>query len=300
VTELADLKAFDVAASDLTLWTFKGSVPDINGHWIETTDELDAGLKEIFVSQLQGLTEEIDYSLLAENNEESVLTLPADETEIDAITEASGQPTPGRKTRSVKTLRNAKFYVVRLVQGGQVVFAVRKTDSSWRTRAAANILTAVYKDRELDLAEDEGFKIHKSFDFFCVNGRILIADKRNFESVLNYRAAHEGDFAELQAEAAFTDVFANLVHLVDFVGINRLQLRRMSAIRRKAFYTDGQFMTNLRLRFADYGLNIQFDAAGKIIPTPETCRDIMTALLDHRLRSGFSGNTYDVPNTVRV
>jgi hypothetical protein len=300
VTDLADLKAFDVAASDLTLWTFKGTVPDINGHWIETTDDLDAGLKDIFVTQLQGLSEELDYALLAANNEESVLTLPADETEIHTITEAIGQSTPGRRTRSIKTLRNAKFYVVRLVCGGQVVFAVRKTDSSWRTQAAANILTAVYKDRELDLAEDEGFKIQKNFDFFWINGKVLIAEKRNFESVMNYRAAHEGDFVELQAEAEFVNVFVDLGPVVEFVGINRLQLRRMSAIRSKAFYKDAAFMDNLRLRSADYGLNIQFDATGKIISTPETCRDIMTALLDHRLRSGFSGNTYDVPNTVQV
>ncbi|WQO64676.1 DUF4868 domain-containing protein [Sinorhizobium medicae] len=300
MTQLANLKAFNLNDADLTLWTFKGSVPAVNGHWIETTVELDQELKRVFTSQLQGFSEEKDYGLLAENNEESVLTLPADETDVHVIADAIGLATYGRKTRSVKTLRNAKFYVVRFVQNGQVVFAARRTDQSWRTKAAASVLTAIYKDKELDLAEDDGFKIHKTFDFFCINGKLLIADKRNFETILNYRAAHESDFAEMQAEAEFTEAFSDLAPLSDFVGTNRLQLRRMSAIRSKSFYKDAAFMINLRARFAEYELNIVFDADGKIVPTPETCRDIMTALLDHRLRSGFSGNTYDVPDAVQV
>lgn len=300
MTELTNLKAFNVDEADLTLWTFKGTIPSVNGHWIETTDELDHELKNVLKAQLHGLSEELDYSLLAQNNEESVLTLPSDETDVHVISDAIGQVTNGRKTRSVKTLRNAKFYVVRLVNNGQVVFAVRKTDPSWKTKASTSVLTAIYKDRELDLVEDDGFKIHKTFDFFCINGELLVADKRNFESILNYRAAHENDFAELQEEGEFTNVFANLAHLTDFVGINRLQLRRMSAIRMKSFYKNEVFMNNLRLYHADFGLSIVFDIEGKIVPTPDTCRDIMTALLDHRLRSGFSGNTYDVPDTVQV
>ncbi|OEI84671.1 DUF4868 domain-containing protein [Brucella sp. BO3] len=300
MTELANLKAFNVKEADLTLWTFKGTVPQINGHWIETTDELDQELKRVFLSQLNGFSEEQNYSLLAQNNEESVMTLPSDETDVYVISEAIGQITSGRKTQSVKTLRNAKFYVVRFVHNGQVVFAVRKTDPSWKTKAATNVLTAIYKDRELDLAEDDGFKIQRTFDFFCINDQLLISDKRNFETILNYRAAHENDFEQLQAEAEFIQVFAELTHLRSFVGINRLQLRRMSAIRVKSFYKDEGFMNNLRLRYAEFGLNIVFDGEGKIIPTPETCRDIMTALLDHRLRSGFSGNTYDVPDAVQV
>ena len=300
MTELANLKAFNVEEADLTLWTFKGTIPAVNGHWIETTDDLDQELKRVFLSQLQGFSEEQDYSLLAQNNEESVLTLPSDETDVHVIAEAIGQVTNGRKTRSVKTLRNAKFYVVRFVRNGQVVFAARRTDPSWRTKAATSVLTAIYKDRELDLAEDDGFKIHRTFDFFCINGELLVSDKRNFETILNYRAAHENDFAEMQAEAEFAEVFSDLAPLSEFVGTNRLQLRRMSAIRSKSFYKDAAFMSNLRLRFAEYELNIVFDADGKIVPTPETCRDILTALLDHRLRSGFSGNTYDVPDAVQV
>lgn len=300
MTELADLKNYEVAAAEVTLWTFKGTIPQINGHWVETTAPLDAELKAIFSAQLQHYTETLDYSLLAQNNEGSLLSIPADETEVSLIQDAIGQITTGRKTRDIRTLRNAKFYVLRLTVQGQTVFAVRKTDPSWRTQAAINVLSVFYKDRELDIAEDEGFRIHRTFDFFCMGDKIFVADKRNFESILSYRAAHEDDFAALQAEPEFLSIFPDFAELAAFVGTNRIQLRRMSAIRSKAFYRDEAFMANLRSRYSEFGLNIIFDETGKIVPTPETCRDIMTALLDHRLRSGFSGNTYDVPDTIQV
>jgi hypothetical protein len=59
-------------------------------------------------------------------------------------------------------------------------------------------------------------------------------------------------------------------------------------------------MLRLRQRFLQLRLNIIFDANGKIVPTPETCADIMTALLDHRLSSAFSEAIYDVPDAVAV
>lgn len=42
-------------------------------------------------------------------------------------------------------------------------------------------------------------------------------------------------------------------------------------------------MARLRERHAEFGLQIQFDEEGRIDVTPETCVDIITALLDHRL-----------------
>jgi hypothetical protein len=66
------------------------------------------------------------------------------------------------------------------------------------------------------------------------------------------------------------------------------------------YYKNELFMTNLRANHAVYGLTLAFDTAGRIVPTPETCRDVFVALLDHRLQSPFSSNIYDVPDTTPV
>ncbi|MBS1164193.1 MAG: hypothetical protein H6R00_218 [Proteobacteria bacterium] len=300
MTELADLKAFNPTGSTITLWTFKGTIPDVNGHWIETTDRLDAELRDVFSHQLASATEQIEYGLLAENNESSVLRIPTDETDIHAIISGMTNFSSKRRIRSVKTLQNARFYVASLFKNDTIVLCVKKTDSSWTTKSSKNLISAIFSENQLDVSENEAFRIYKIFDFFIFGDSIFIHNKKNFESIANYRAAHENDFAGLQAEPEFVGIFSDTAPLVQFVGENRIHLRRISAIRIKSFYKNTDFMENLRRLYIEFGLNIIFSAEGKIVPTPETCKDIMTALLDHRLRSGFSGNTYDVPDAVAI
>ena len=88
--------------------------------------------------------------------------------------------------------------------------------------------------------------------------------------------------------------------LESYVGDSKIQLRRVAAIRQKGHYKAPNFMSNLRRRHQEFQLNLKFGEDGRMVPTPETCRDITQALLDHRLASGFSENVYDVPDATRV
>lgn len=305
MANLDDLILFDIEDSVVTLWTFKkqtlkNAPPKFNGHWIDTTDDLDVKLREIVTREISTITEKKDYSLLAENNEASVLSIEADETHVGLLADQFAAELPVRKIKDVKTIFNANFYVIKLVQGANILFAVRKTDATWRSKSARNVVTAFFSDTQLDVAPDENFRIQTNVDFFGINGNLFVRNKRNFESVLNYKVAHEADYAEMRADADFVAIFDSLHELTKFVGSNKIQLRRMSAIRQKAFFSDESFMTNLRARYKEFGLNINFDKEGKIVPTAETCRDIVAALLDHRLGSGFSGNIYDVPDATKV
>ena len=74
----------------------------------------------------------------------------------------------------------------------------------------------------------------------------------------------------------------------------------MCAVRDKKHYLDPAFMDRVRTHHAKYGFSLQFDPEGRIIVTPETASQIITALLDHRLASGFSDNIYDVPSATQV
>ena len=95
-------------------------------------------------------------------------------------------------------------------------------------------------------------------------------------------------------------MFAATDALESYVGDNKMQLRRASAIRQRGHYKDPAFMSNLRKRHEEFLLDIEFDDAGRIVATPETCGDIVRALLDHRLASAFSQNIYDVPDVKPV
>jgi hypothetical protein len=52
----------------------------------------------------------------------------------------------------------------------------------------------------------------------------------------------------------FRSFFSTIVSLVEFVGENKLHLRRVCAIRQKAHYKNAAFMERLRSRHNQYGV----------------------------------------------
>jgi hypothetical protein len=303
---LQDLRALNLAEAQVNLWTVKGptgaaaEAPTYSARWVETTEDVDSALKDVFLTDIARIEEVLEYGLLAQNNEASALRLPVDETHAAILLEVLKEEAPGKKASKVKHLLNTKFYVAKFIIDDQITYAVRRADSAWRTKKANSISNLYFADEILAIDERPHFELSRHFDFIVFGQDILIFNKGAFESVLRHKEAQREDFAQLQEEPEFQTVFVDLAPLVTHVGDNKIQLRRACAIRAKGHYKDEQFMNRLRNSQADYGLAIQFDAEGKIIVTPETCAQIMTALLDHRLKSGFSTLVYDVQNTTQV
>jgi hypothetical protein len=305
VPALEDLQAIDLDQSEVTLWVFKKSgksaQPSFSGRWVETGDALNAALKETVANARGRISEVNEYGLLAQNNEASALSIGTNETHAPGIVAAAAAEENPRKATQQKHLQNANLYAIKIVGGdNSVIYAVSSTTSSWRTQKMGGMLPVFYSDAGLELDTTARFELSKAVDFFIVGETILIVHKAHFESVLNYKQAHQEDFTELQVEAEFTAVFSDIGPLTLHVGSNKIHLRRMSAIRAKGHYKNAQFMTNLRTRHAQYGLTLVFNPGGQLVATPETCADIIRALLDHRLISPFSANAYDVPDTTQV
>ena len=304
MADLVGLKAFDLQAADITVWVFKRStrdgLPVFNGRWVGITEDLAAALRESVTGALEAITETIDYDILAQNNESSALTLGSDETHIALVEAQALNPTPNRKVRTLRQIANSGFYLLRFATPEGTLLAVRKTNPTWSTKRSSNMLRVVFSDDELDIDERPAFSLDPFFDFFVFNGEIFVSNKGRFESVLAYRAGHIEAFQELTVEAEFSAIFSDVGPITEFVGENKIQLRRAIAIREKGHYRDIGFMQNLRNQCAAMNLQIAFDENGRIIPTPETCRDIFQALLDHRLDSRLSNQLYDVQSTEPV
>jgi Domain of unknown function (DUF4868) len=301
MADLAGLKAFDVAGADLTVWVYRRStrdgLPVFKGRWVGITTDLAASLRGAVSQALQAVTETIDYEILAQNNEGSVLTLGAEETLVEG---QAAEPIAKLKVTQLKDIANADFYMLRFASADSVLLAVRKTNATWSTRRSSGILRVVFEDEELDVDERPAFSLEPFFDFFVFGADVFVSNKARFESVLAYRAGHVEAFQELVAEPDFLGIFSDVAAITAFVGANKIHLRRAIAIREKGHFRDAQFMQNLRAQCAAMGLTIAFDVDGRIVPTAETCRDIFQALLDHRLDSRLSKQIYDVQSTEAV
>lgn len=298
------LTDFDIQNAEVQVWVYKESYRNGNihfkGRWIDTNDELDTALRQAITETRNGILEISKYSLLAAATDGIALHLDGLVTNADAIISESASPTPERKVKKIQELQNIKFYIVKLISGDNVLYAVKKADNSWKTKKTHSIISVFYSDDQLGVNKTPGFTLSKNVDFFIIDNDIVIINKNAFESVANYKEAHASDFQKLQGEEDFLNLFNTIGPIVEFVGANKLHLRRACAIRQKEHYKDPSFMQRLREKHAECGLNITFDDDGRIIPTPESCPDIIRALLDHRLSSFFSQKNYDVPDATAI
>lgn len=302
---LRQLKSFDLSRARVSLWVFKkrsavGPGLAFTALWVDIAPRLSRELKAIASAALDGFTEVSDFGLLQQPNDAELLYLPSRDTAFNSLSTAiSGREEDSHATDR-KELDNAAGYIVRIGTKDRAILCVRKVSSEWKSKASSSILNLLFVEQQMDIEEDPVFRISRSFDFFALDGSLLIADKRAFESLLNYRAKYETSFAELTSEPTFVSLFETTEPLKEYVGTNAMQLRRMAVIREKALYRDGAFIERLRSVNAERNWGIGFAADGKIIPTVETARIILQVLLDHRLLSELSLTTYDVPATTPV
>lgn len=306
-TPLDALNEFPLNEASVALWTFKKSqkvgetAPTFTGRWVETTEQVNNALKTVALSERERITETHDYGLLSQNNEASALTISTIETHVGLVIDQAMDEIESKKVNKIKHLENTEFYALKFVAGRRAVYAVKKVDGSWKTKKALNAISVFFDDDQLDLSTDRSFILSKSIDFFIIDDVVMITNKLNFESVLSYKQAYKEEFISFQEEPDFVTLFSDMTHIISYVGDNKIHLRRVLAIKQKGHYKNPIFMDNLRTLHGRYGLNINFDNRGKIVPCLETCRDIFVSLLDHRLISPFNPtNVYDVQNTDQV
>ncbi|WP_323666702.1 Kiwa anti-phage protein KwaB-like domain-containing protein [Pectobacterium punjabense] len=301
---IESLENFNVNESSLTLWVFRKTIeqtlPLYSARWVSISEDLENELKVFVNDEKIRYTEVIEYGFLAQNNEASLLKVGTNETEVDKIIACSVNQTPERKVQNVKHLNNCDFYAIKLVHNNDVLYCVKKTDDSWKTKKKKGLKSLVYEDYTLSIDRSPRFDIAKCFDFFILGNDILIKDKGVFESLLSYKQAHITNFNSLTIEPEFSNLFTNLAPLTAYVGNNAMQLRRASAIQQKGYYKNDAFMASLKANAQRFRLNLQFDHQNKIIVTKECCPDIFQALLDHRLQSHYEAHLYDVPNAQLV
>lgn len=298
------LTNFNIAGAAVSVWLFRKSGPSnapvFTGRWVPTDENLRGALRES-IDYVRTIIEEADpYGLLATIEEGQALTIGTDETHAGLVVDAAVAELPQKRAQNVGHMQNTDFYVVKLTHQNQVLHAVTKTNSSWKSQQIRNLLSVYFAGDQLGLETNPAFSLSRGVDFFIVGQDIVILDKAHFESILNYKQAHANEFAELQADAEFAALFVDMAPLVAFVGSNKLHLRRACAIRQKGYYLNPQFMERLRQNYVQAGLNLNFDRNGRLIATEAQCPDIIRALLNHRLLSVFSESYYDVQNATAV
>tara|TARA_R110001606_G_C15398475_1_gene652546 strand:- start:5739 stop:6662 length:924 start_codon:yes stop_codon:yes gene_type:complete len=300
---LAKLRAFDLENAAINVWAFKKSTSKnakFRALAVVITAELGTELKRIARQHVNRCTEVDEFSLIASINESSCLHLEADETIFPELEALVSQPPEEHLIENMSDLVGSLGYLICLNIGEETLYCVCRLGNQWNVKKRAHALNLVLNRNQLDLAGDEAFTIPKRFDFFVLNDDILVANKGNFESLLEYKQTYLTSFTDLQADAGFQAVFSDMTVLVGHVGTNTMHLRRMAVVQERAYYNDAAFMGKLRQVNQDRQWNILFDDNGKIVPSAESVRAIIQVLLNHRLHSELTGHDFDVPSASPV
>lgn len=298
----ASLRGFDFANSDVFLWIFKRSATPahFSARYAQTDGNLNSMLQAVATSEIARLTEFAAYTHLAQTNENSCLAMPVQGGDFENLKVIIDRPEPDWRVRNIRDLKNATGYAAKFVNNGRTVYAVKRSTTNWKTSYLKTHINLIFQNGELSAAEDTGFSIEKVFDFFSCDDALFIVRKQAFESAMQHRISYSRAFAQLQGSQAFTDLFTDLAPIVNYVGTNSIQLRRMARIEERALFARPGFLAAVQAANARRGWGLNFDANGRLVPCDQTARTIMQVLLDHRLLSEITDLIYDVPDATQV
>uniref|UniRef100_Q0HRT6 DUF4868 domain-containing protein n=1 Tax=Shewanella sp. (strain MR-7) TaxID=60481 RepID=Q0HRT6_SHESR len=297
------LKAFDFINATPHLWVFKDSNSPVKfrAFYVQTENGLNQKFKLFVNREIARITEHSPYSYIAQTNENSCLTLDSTITNFSSLKILVDRLETEHRIDDSKDLEGASGYVVKFVLGGVTVYGIKRSNSAWKTSYPKKYINMIFTNGELSGLEDKSFSIEKNFDFYVINNTAFIANKRGFESSMKYREAYENAFVQLQSNPDFSSLFTHLEPIVNYVGTNSIQLRRMAVIESKGIYSRPNFLLNLVRVNAARGWGLNFDSGNNtIIPCENTVGTILQVLLDHRLMSEITNNIYDVPDAVQV
>lgn len=296
------LRTFNYTDSTKHLWVFKrsSSAAQFTARFAQTDDDLNLLFLNVLRGEIARITEFSDYTYLSQTNENSCLTTSSVGSDFEPLKTLVDRPEPDWRVREIKDLKNSSGYVVKFSHGGETVYAVKKSSTKWKTSYLKTHINIIFANGELSAAEDNAFSIEKNFDFYVYRDFIFIASKSAFEAVMEHRASYIQAFSSLQIDANFSSLFTNMQPLIQYVGTNATQLRRMARIEQRSLYTRPGFLDAVKLVNArrNYGLN--FDTNGLLVPCDQTVKTIIQILLDHRLISEVTDVIYDVPDATQI
>lgn len=301
--DFQSLRSFDFANSTPHLWVFKdsSSAARFRAFYVQTEGGLNTQLKDFIATEIERITEHTPYTYISQTNENSCLSIDPASTDFPQLKALVDRLESEHRITDAKDLKGAKGYVVKFTSNGTTVYAVKRSTSTWKTSYPKKYINMIFSNGELSGVEDNSFAIEKNFDFYVINNTIFIANKRGFESAMQHRTAYVQAFTQLQQTPAFSGLFSDITPIIEYVGTNSIQLRRMAVIEEKGVYSRPNFIPTLQRVNTSRNWGINFDPANNtIIPCETTASTIINVLLDHRLMSEITDNIYDVPDATQV
>ena len=238
----------------------------------------------------------IEYDFNTVDLDDNLLGLPTTDTDLHAILQTLQGDEDPPTVDQYEALLGSWLYIARLdIKDQPPLFSARRVSEGWTTKKVMQLINMVFQNNMLvDLGEQEIFRIDGKVDFFTYDGIIFIADKKNFETALNFREGMERNRDEIVKEFSSLGLFENADAVSDLVGNNLRHLRRLSQVKKAGYYKDPNFLANLRKVSEEDGWGIQYSPDGKLLVTEDDIETGLRVLNNDRLTSKINAENFDV------
>lgn len=297
--KLTCLRQIDFKAWATTIWLVKRRL-DIHkqAHYsvlrVDSDEKLQNKLKKAVTDHAQSDDSKLEpYDFLTADQDNQLFTIESAETDFTKIQGGVDEGLANRKVEKYEDLLDSWAYVVKLEHDGDVVYGVRKINKFTRVTKLKSVSYFFFEDRKLvDLEDKKIFAIDTHIDFFAYDGTIFIVNKKEFESVLNFREGMEKNRDVILAEFVELKVFSDIDPIRTSVGSNLNLLRKMSSIQKNAYYKDKGFLKELEERNNEKGWKLTINNG--VIEIDETNVDFVLKLLNNeRVESQINHEVFD-------
>jgi hypothetical protein len=295
---LQTLRATDFKHWVATFWLVKRKLSQQQARYsvlkVDTDSKLEQKLKNAVTEKILDQDYQLDdYDFLTADQDKGLLTIASSDTDVMLIQAEIEKGTANAKVEQYEQLLDAWAMVIKLEHQDKAIYAYRKINKFNNATRLSHVSFIQFKDQELkDLDEKEIFTIDTQVDFFTYDGTTFIANKKEFESTLNFRAGMEKNRDVVLQEFVDLKIFSDATLLKEHIGANLNYLRKVSSIQKSGYYKDAKFMEELVKvnQSKSWGLQVENGA----IVINETSIDLVLTLLNNgRLESPINHEVFD-------
>ncbi|HRB16908.1 MAG: Kiwa anti-phage protein KwaB-like domain-containing protein [Nitrospirota bacterium] len=297
--KIADLRQTDFKPWTTTLWLVKRRL-DVHkkAHYsvlrVDVDKKLQDKLKKAVTERIHGVDLKLEaYEFLTDDQDGRLFTIESAETDFIKIQAEVDKGLENKKVEKYEDLLDSWACVIKLEHQGSVLYGVRKINKFARATKVKAVSYFIFENKKLvDLEGKQVFTLDTHIDFFAYDGTMFIANKKEFESVLNFRNGMEKNRDAILEEFVTLKVVVDVEVIRRVVGGNLHLLRKMSSIQKSGYYKDKIFLVELTKKNVEKGWNLEVEH-GVIVVDESNVELVLKLLNNERVESQINQEVFD-------
>lgn len=297
-SKLKAIKSLDIKKWTVTFWLVKRRIAEHEARYsvlrVEIDEKLQKRFKGYIVQQLQNKDFHLtNYDFSNADGGGVLLTIEADATDFIKVEKKINEGFDNGIAQEYSDLLNSWAYVVLFEHDNQRLYAWRKVNAITQPKKVSTQKATFFQNHKLvDVEDQQVFMIDPRFDFFVYDQIIFIANKREFESAMNFREGMKSNATEVLAELEKLDFLSDVQIIREYVGDNLNHLRKLSSIKKYKYYEKPDYLSKMMSVITEEGWELKTDN-GKIIVEVDSVELLLKLLNNDRLRSPINNELFD-------